>query len=201
MAQYPPPQDQQYIQQPGAPQQQQQFGAPAGAPAPAHGAQPGHEQGLGPQLNAFVSEVTQFKVHPETPGAQAWTNGFWNFVSPIEDCAWAYFCPCIIFGRTHARLQDPTLANYDHVNGACVGWLVSSYFGLHCILTGLERSKIRERYNLEGSPAMDFLCSCCCAWCTLVQHEKEVKERTQQNVPLNQGYQKTEGGMAYPPTQ
>jgi len=203
MAQQYPPQDQQFAAQQQYPpqQQQQQPGAPAqqaGAPAPG---QHGHDGGLGGQLNTFVGEVTQFKVHPETAGAQPWTNGFWDFVSPIDTCAWAYFLPCVVFGRTHHRLQDPSMTGYEHVNGACLGWWISTYFGLHCILTGLERSKMRERYNLEGSPPMDFVCAACCPWCTLVQQEKESLLRTNNSVGLNQGYQKTEGGMTYPPAQ
>jgi hypothetical protein len=60
--------------------------APAAAPVqhtPAHG----HgTQDIGGQLTGFVQDVTQFKIHPETAGAQPWSNQFWSFYDPVETC-------------------------------------------------------------------------------------------------------------------
>lgn len=41
----------------------------------------------------------------------------------------------------------------------------------------MQLSDLREKHNLEGSCLKDLAVTCCCFCCSLVQAEKESKER------------------------
>lgn len=123
---------------------------------------------------------------PATGGSQ-WQNDFWTFFEPMETCLFAWCLPCVLFGKTSARLKDPSLTNFNYLNGMCC-----AFYCCHCIVTPLERGKLREKYGIEGSMIMDVAASWICPWCTLVQMEKEATQRGQ----TAGGYQRTEG-MTY----
>lgn len=113
----------------------------------------------------------------------------------------AYWCPCIVFGKTQQRLVDPRLEHYEPFNNNCLIWYGLSCAGLHWIIQMLKRNELRERFNLEGSQGMDCFGSYCCPCCELMQSEKEARERLnaeQAGTPL-QGYAKNE--TMVPPTQ
>lgn len=45
------------------------------------------------------------------------------------------------------------------------------------MLTTLQRTRIRENYRLQGSVASDCAKAYCCAFCTLIQDDREVNHR------------------------
>ncbi|KAI9844644.1 MAG: hypothetical protein M1838_002099 [Thelocarpon superellum] len=49
--------------------------------------------------------------------------------------------------------------------------------GFQCLLTLLQHSRIRSKYNIEGSAGDDCVHAVCCLPCTLIQDEREVRDR------------------------
>ncbi|KAI9811073.1 MAG: hypothetical protein M1827_005655 [Pycnora praestabilis] len=152
-----------------------------------------------PVYQSHVGATTSGGVEYNGP-VRDWENSFWDCCAPTNICCMAYWCPCILYGKTHARLDDPTLSNYSACNGSCIGWFALATCGFQWVLQMINRGDVRARYKLDGSGAGDCLRSYCCPCCVLVQEEKEVLLKTQGGVAHStqpQGYQKTEGGMNY----
>ncbi|KAL4813288.1 hypothetical protein BDW67DRAFT_187849 [Aspergillus spinulosporus] len=150
---------------------------------------------------------------------RSWSHSFWEFWTPIDTCLMAWCCPCVLFGKTQARLDDSTLANYSPINENCLIWC-----GLNCCaasfliqtkkrselrkkygitethlerLLGMQTGDIKRKHNIEASLVEDCLGSFCCPCCGLVQTEKEVVSLQREGVQPLPGYQKTQG-MQYP---
>ncbi|KAL4737172.1 PLAC8 family-domain-containing protein [Aspergillus similis] len=127
-----------------------------------------------------------------------WSYSFWEFWTPIDTCLMAWCCPCILFGKTQARLNDSTLASYSPINEFCLIWC-----GLNCcaasfLIQTKKRSGLRQKYGItETHLERDCLVSFCCPCCGLVQTEKEVVRLQREDVQPVPGYQKTQG-MQYP---
>ncbi|KAK7985745.1 PLAC8-domain-containing protein [Apiospora saccharicola] len=102
----------------------------------------------------------------------------------------ACFCPCIVFGKTRARLRDPGMATYDTVNSDRASRKEASpdnrlvptvtVCDMECPehvriqLDWTSRKEIRARYAIKGDSAEDAMLTLCCPVCALVQEEKEV---------------------------
>lgn len=122
------------------------------------------------------------------------------------------FCPCCLFGKTQARLEDPSLRNFSHCNGdvstqtsskrktnahpsdffQCCLFTTLSLCGMQWILQTIRRGDMRDRFGItEGNCCTDCLVACCCPCCGLVQQEKEAKTRLGdgQEGPPPMGYQ------------
>jgi len=130
-----------------------------------------------------------------------WRFQIFDCLNPGELCINTCICPCIVYGRTSARLRDPTLKSYDPVNHDCFVWCTTSICGLSWIFQMLKRRDVRNRFALKGDEVEDCLLSSCCACCALVQMEKEVSNRqsTGRPVEMNQPYVPQEAGMEMPP--
>ncbi|KAG9228386.1 hypothetical protein BJ875DRAFT_389526 [Amylocarpus encephaloides] len=110
------------------------------------------------------------------------------------------FCPCILVGQNHARLQKG-----ETEPDACSGWC-AAWCGLQCglgvgfILQMMDRMHINEKYNLEGGACgaccKSFLCSCCEA----IQTSKEL-DYVQLNQNPRVGYPRQEKMVARPQGQ
>ncbi|PQE13987.1 PLAC8 family protein [Rutstroemia sp. NJR-2017a BBW] len=105
----------------------------------------------------------------------------------------AYCLPCIVYGKTQHRLQNPSLAGYQTLNNDCCIWSAAQYCGLGCILTLLQRQAIRQKYGIPGDTLEDGFFSWCCHCCALMQQEKEVEQRNGSGNGLQQGYVRPEG--------
>jgi Cys-rich protein (TIGR01571 family) len=110
------------------------------------------------------------------PDPQEWQNGLCN-CTPCDACCLSTFLPCMLYGRTASRLRhggnDP-----ESANGDC-----AVFCGVH-VLTGcgfimgmMKRTEIRERYGIKGSGCGDCCVSFWCLCCTLIQQDKEVRDR------------------------
>ncbi|KAL4865165.1 hypothetical protein BDV12DRAFT_200449 [Aspergillus spectabilis] len=146
---------------------------------------------------------------PIPASGRNWSYSFWQFWTPIDTRLMAWCCPCILFGKTQARIQDPTLANYS----PCLLWCGLSCFNANFLFQAKKRDDLRKKYgidethlesflkmeagvikrkhDIEGSFVEDLAGAFCCRCCGLVQEEKEVL-RMQQGQDL-EGYQQTRG--------
>src|SRR5208282_1726260 len=95
-----------------------------------------------------------------------------HFCSCFDDCGMCClgcWCPCIVFGKTRARLHTPSLPREELpcCSGACCGYatLLLLCTPFQCILGWMQRGDIRARYEIEGNGCMDCLghtfCDCC----------------------------------------
>ncbi|KAF3151517.1 hypothetical protein TWF225_007346 [Orbilia oligospora] len=146
-------------------------------------------------------------AHPnQIFGAQEYKYGFCSCFGDIGSCCLGCWCPCMLYSKTHHRLKtvpDSNLDAYGSCNGHCV--LFCALAPVSWVFTMLQRTRIRELYQIKGSPIGDCAKSYYCPVCTLVQDEREIKEREDEKrrcagpgsgVVGEQGYKKPEK-MAY----
>ncbi|XP_002164064.1 uncharacterized protein LOC100205443 isoform X1 [Hydra vulgaris] len=91
-------------------------------------------------------------------------NGICGCCSDISTCCITYFLPCVTAGK-----------NAEHVNKNCC---LYGFLGITCvgpITRAIIRSKVREKYNIEGSCCGDFICHLFCPLCALVQESREAQ--------------------------
>jgi hypothetical protein len=69
--------------------------------------------------------------------------------------------------------------------------------GWQCIYQTIKRVDMRERLGIEGSGVTDWLASCCCPCCGLVQEEKESLLK-QEAIDARTAQYNAPTGMAYP---
>jgi len=82
---------------------------------------------------------------------------------------------------TGVQMSGANLTTYLKCRGKGVGLgdLITSIVGLIMCIAGVWlRKSVREKYNIEGSVAMDALLVCCCPCCSMAQVGAEVDERT-----------------------
>lgn len=140
---------------------------PGGAPSEANG-------------NGHAHQHNGNGAHAHRATGPKWSNSFWSCFQPVDLCCFAYWCPCVLFGKTHHRLQEPAMQNYSIFNTYCCGWLALAYCGgFHCILQTINRGNMREQLGIEGNGLTDCLGSWCCPCCGLIQEEKEAVLRTE----------------------
>ncbi|KAK7915123.1 hypothetical protein PG985_012826 [Apiospora marii] len=165
--------------------QQQYPGIPTvGSPPPPFQQQHPTQQMVGPVQPAPAATMpvynqAQSPAHGHGAHLSPWSAPIFDCFNPADQLFMACFCPCIVFGKTRARLRDPSMATYDTVNS---DWT--------------SRKEIRARYAIKGDSAEDAMLTLCCPVCALVQEEKEVVRRTAQQAvqqPPPTGY------MAQPP--
>ncbi|KAJ5338011.1 hypothetical protein N7541_010002, partial [Penicillium brevicompactum] len=104
------------------------------------------------------------------------------------------FLPCLAYGKTQSRVNDPSLQNFSYVNGSCAIWTFLSLGASQWIMQTITRGEMRQQHGIEGSCCGDCCVSFWCGCCALVQEEKEMELRTR---PSLVGYQKT-NGMSMP---
>ncbi|THC88747.1 hypothetical protein EYZ11_011811 [Aspergillus tanneri] len=93
--------------------------------------------------------------------SREWSNSLWGCCSPAGTCFTACCCPCLLFGKTQSRMEDPALKEYSHMNGDCCLFTLAGYFGLSGILLMLKRGEMRKRFGIEGNGCTDCLVACC----------------------------------------
>ncbi|KAI9761856.1 MAG: hypothetical protein M4579_000796 [Chaenotheca gracillima] len=163
------------------------------SPAPQGGYVAPQQHEAYPQNNPPVATI------PGHGPVQDWHESFWDCCSPSSTCCMGYWCPCVLFGRTYDRLEDPTLANHSAFNMNCLGCCVIGSCGFGWVLQMMKRGDLRRKYNLDGSGLGDCIRPYCCPCCTIIQEEKEVVWRTKgagANIPP-QGYQAPTNAMTY----
>ncbi|KAF8474618.1 PLAC8 family-domain-containing protein [Kalaharituber pfeilii] len=150
-----------------------------------------HQQVVAPQtplMNPNGPPVSEKAINGE------WETGFCSCFSPIGTCCLGAWCPCILYGRTHHRLEhNGSLDGYSCCNSSCCFYgCLTILPPLNTILGYIQRKKIREQYGLSGGCCGDCVRHCYCSCCALIQEEKEVVRKTK-----SPGYAAS-GGMVYP---
>ncbi|KAK4187391.1 PLAC8 family-domain-containing protein, partial [Podospora australis] len=138
-------------------------------------------------------------------GAQPWTNSFWAFFNPIDTCLMTWCLPCVVFGKTHYRIQkSPTLAGYEPINTSCLLFCGSTAVCMQWLPMAMQRADFRAKHNLQGSCLVDVALACCCGCCDIVQMDKEAELRSASIGSVSSGIQQQyqpDGGMSYPAEQ
>ncbi|PYH81059.1 PLAC8-domain-containing protein [Aspergillus uvarum CBS 121591] len=115
-----------------------------------------------------------------------WNYSLFDCCSPASLCLTSCCLPCLAFGKTQARVQDPKLEGYSSVNGDCMIFTFLSFGYAQWIYQCIKRGEMRQKYGIEGSCCGDCCVTFCCSCCALVQEEKEAELRTRPDLA---GYQ------------
>lgn len=86
-------------------------------------------------------------------------------------------CPCILFGKTRARLDNPRMRKEQLpcCSGMCCGYATVMLFcaPFQCIFGWIMRGDIRAKYDIEGNGCVDCLahtfCDCCVSFPVLLE--------------------------------
>ncbi|KAF7516371.1 hypothetical protein G7054_g14189 [Neopestalotiopsis clavispora] len=127
-----------------------------------------------------------------------WQSGLCD-CAPCGSCVLGTFAPCILVGRTAARLRDPSDTSPEAFNGDCAIHGILTLFASGWIYSMIKRGDIRERFNIPGSGFGDCCAAFCCQCCQVMQADNEVKRRLMVSGPVNKGYEPQIQGMQMPP--
>ncbi|ESQ48055.1 hypothetical protein EUTSA_v10022218mg, partial [Eutrema salsugineum] len=101
-----------------------------------------------------------------------WSSGLCSCMEDGETACLTCFCPCITFGRI-ADILDKGSTGCGKC-GMFYG-LICCVIGLPCLFSYMYRTKMREMYELQESPASDCITHCFCECCALCQEYRELK--------------------------
>merc|ERR1712150_43125 len=93
-------------------------------------------------------------------------HGLCGCFDDIELCLWSYFLPCFTAGKNAEAMEEDCLI-YGIASITCVAPYTNA----------LIRTKIREKYGIEGDFIKDILIHWCCPLCGLIQNAQELKEQ------------------------
>lgn len=85
-------------------------------------------------------------------------------------CVMAYFCPCIVWGRTAEKVGESCC-----LCGAALFFPIANLYSLVSI-----RGKVREAKGIDGSCCNDLLCTLFCGFCMMVQAAQEMDDGSSQ---------------------
>lgn len=80
-----------------------------------------------------------------------------------------FFCPCILYGDTYARL---------HGLGFCAHCVLYAFCGwAACLFASKTRRTLRIKYAIVEKPCSDCCVHCWCSWCAVCQEARELMYR------------------------
>ena len=99
--------------------------------------------------------------------AKQWSHGLFGCFDDCGTCIVTFFWPCYTVGK-----------NAEAVGTECyvLCGLATCIPLANVFFMAQIRSKIREQNRIEGTFLNDFMATCCCPLCMLVQSSQEVKE-------------------------
>ncbi|KAJ6047561.1 PLAC8 family-domain-containing protein [Penicillium canescens] len=103
--------------------------------------------------------------------------------------------PCLTFGKTQARVKNPTLSNFSYCNSDCGLFTCLGFVWSHWILQTIRRSELRQQFGIKGNCCGDCCAVFWCSCCAIIQEEKEAELRTR---PAAQAAYQPTSGMVYP---
>ncbi|KAG8391572.1 hypothetical protein BUALT_Bualt01G0201500 [Buddleja alternifolia] len=140
---------------------------------------------------------------PETytpPADEDWTTGIFGCTEDKDSCLTGLFCPCVLFGRNVASLNDDIseqsacVAHAACVEGGIALAAVTAFMhGIDpdtaCLLTegllfawwvcgiytGMGRQLLQRKWHLKDSPCDPCLVHCTLHWCAICQEHREMK--------------------------
>ncbi|KAJ0104692.1 hypothetical protein Patl1_19123 [Pistacia atlantica] len=118
------------------------------------------------------------------PGA-AWKSGLFACCNNPCNALVTALLPCVTFGQVAEMVDDGNIACCTSIMlymGMCFGLCVGIglcckwKYGL-CKQTAEYRTKLRNKFNLAESPALDWVTHLCCHCCALCQEYRELQSR------------------------
>ncbi|KJK79692.1 hypothetical protein H634G_05284 [Metarhizium anisopliae BRIP 53293] len=129
------------------------------------------------------------------PHSSQWQFGLFDCCGDMKACLLGCCLPCVLHGKTMQRMHDPSLQSHELLNHECMVWCCMPRTWLYNTAT---RTRIREKYGIEGDASSDFKTSYFCTCCALIQQDREVALRAGHYPPDPQGYQGQTQGMQMP---
>ncbi len=108
----------------------------------------------------------------DVTGDREWTTGTFGCCEDVAGMIDSILCPCCQMGRHCAALGGQT-------NTMDFMWCVIPFLfgcGNACYICQI-RSRIRTRFEIDGSPVMDAFWSFCCPSCAFCQNGRELTNR------------------------
>jgi Cys-rich protein (TIGR01571 family) len=121
---------------------------------------------FGPAI-ALAMESLQQVGDAELTGSNQWQSQWFEvWVDPqVLICGWC--CGCVVNARNMSSISG------QECEGHCCAGTLTLCLG-SCYHAGY-RTKMRQKYNLEGSKQLDCLLSFCCGPCLVCQEAREIK--------------------------
>ena len=111
-------------------------------------------------------------MQPIPGGSPDWGTGIFSCFDDTSGCCDAICCgPCQIARHCEAVEGRANTQNTMY----CLGFTICGYAALFAI--PMLRSKIRERFGIQGSCPGDWCCGCCLPGCAVCQHHRELTRR------------------------
>eukprot|EP01006_Ploeotia_vitrea_P040520 TRINITY_DN66429_c5_g1_i3.p1 TRINITY_DN66429_c5_g1~~TRINITY_DN66429_c5_g1_i3.p1 ORF type:complete len:183 (+),score=23.23 TRINITY_DN66429_c5_g1_i3:28-576(+) len=138
--------------------------------------QPNAYPGYHPQPSAPPPPMAPgVAMHPAPgTGTGAWNAGLCDCFSDIPLCCMAWWCTCIPYGKTHARVSGN---DDDWIMWSAIWLAVACFTGCQCVLELMTRQKVRETYGIQGDTCKDFMIAWCCTCCSTQQCAVQVGQK------------------------
>ena len=126
------------------------------------------QMSMNPGGNGNMRDGPQATVAP-TFKQGTFSNGLCSCFDDCGTCCLGWWCPCILFGQTRARLRNPALTKEQLpcCSGPCCAFaaVLMLCAPFQCMFGCMQRDEIRSRYGIEGNGCLDCLahtfCDCC----------------------------------------
>ena len=105
----------------------------------------------------------------EKVGGSDWQIGLCDCCGDCKTLIVSYFCAVCQIAHQKATVEGQECG---------IGQFLCAFCFPHCCLCQV-RTKIREKYGIEGSAASDFCAAFCCTLCAIVQQQRELRTRGQ----------------------
>ncbi|KAI5296519.1 hypothetical protein KEM52_000927 [Ascosphaera acerosa] len=134
-------------------------------------------------LNASAAAALEEKLRRSDP--TRWRHGLCDPSGDATVCLTGLCCPCLLVGKTAYRLRMKgshgdarNIPGHRKCNPQCCGFVVLC--GCQCIAAAHHSNRVRQAYGIEGHWLKDCLKGLLCMPCTLIQTEKEMAEREEE---------------------
>ncbi|KAL1546497.1 cell number regulator 6-like [Salvia divinorum] len=135
------------------------------------------------------------------PADEDWATGIFGCLEDSNSCVTGLLCPCVLFGRNMAVMNEKISADRACVGHAvCVeGGVAVAALTMACngmidpdtvclvaeglffawwvcaIYSGMGRQLLQRKYHLKDSPCDPCVVHCCMHWCAICQEHREMK--------------------------
>jgi Cys-rich protein (TIGR01571 family) len=106
------------------------------------------------------------------PSSGTWTTGICGCCEEVESCCWAFWCPCVAFGRIVEIVDE---GNTSCLTGGAIWYLIHQHTCCGALYSCGYRTKLREKYGLPEEPCNDCCTDCFCLPCSLAQQTRELQ--------------------------
>jgi len=114
---------------------------------------------------------SQIHFHSNLPPLKEgeFSNGFCTVCSSCSTCCLGWWCPCVVYGRTRQRLDNPLMPK-EHLSccsGSCWAFalVMTCCYPCQCFFGCLQRGELRAKYGIKGNVCVDclahYFCDCC----------------------------------------